>query len=126
MAIVPSAGSLRGSDWLVAVLLFDGFSRLRFAARGHSDRRSDLSDSGLPPMVDSLRQPISSLVLRRTRRRLDRARERYRRPVYDSLCSVLAAAVGGQVVTTARRLYNGVYGGPLDHLVLWATDPLCR
>jgi hypothetical protein len=27
-------------------------------------------------------------------------------------------------VTGDRRLYNGVHGGPLDHLVLWVTDPL--
>jgi predicted nucleic acid-binding protein len=49
---------------------------------------------------------------------------RYRRPVYDSLYLVLAAAVGGRVVTGDRRLYNGVHGGPLDHLVLWVTDAL--
>jgi predicted nucleic acid-binding protein len=49
---------------------------------------------------------------------------RYRRPVYDSLSMVLAAAVGGRVVTGDRRLYHGVHGGPLDHLVLWVTDPL--
>ena len=49
---------------------------------------------------------------------------RYRRPVYDSLYLVLAAALGGQMVTADRRLYNGVRGGPLDHLVLWLTDPL--
>jgi predicted nucleic acid-binding protein len=49
---------------------------------------------------------------------------RYRRPVYDSLYLVLAAALGGRVVTADRRLYNGVRGGPLDHLVLWVTDPL--
>ena len=49
---------------------------------------------------------------------------RYRRPVYDSLYLVLAAAVGGRVVTGDRRLYNGVRGGPLDHLILWLTDPL--
>jgi predicted nucleic acid-binding protein len=49
---------------------------------------------------------------------------RYRRPVYDSLYLVLAAALGGRVVTADRRLYNGVHGGPLDHLVLWVTDPL--
>ncbi len=49
---------------------------------------------------------------------------RYRRPVYDSLYLVLAAAMGGRLVTGDRRLYNGVHGGPLDHLVLWVTDPL--
>jgi predicted nucleic acid-binding protein len=49
---------------------------------------------------------------------------RYRRPVYDSLYLVLAAAVGGRVVTGDRRLFNGVHGGPLGHLVLWVTDPL--
>ena len=49
---------------------------------------------------------------------------RYRRPVYDSLYLILAAAVGGRVVTGDRRLYNGVHGGPLDHLVIWVTDPL--
>jgi predicted nucleic acid-binding protein len=49
---------------------------------------------------------------------------RYRRPVYDSLYLVLATALGGRVVTADRRLYNGVHGGPLDHLVLWLTDPL--
>jgi predicted nucleic acid-binding protein len=49
---------------------------------------------------------------------------RYRRPVYDSLYLVLAVALGGQVVTADRRFYNGVHGGPLDHLVLWVTDPL--
>ena len=49
---------------------------------------------------------------------------RYRRPVYDSFYLVLAAALGGQVVTADRRLYNGVRGGPLDHLVLWVTDSL--
>ena len=49
---------------------------------------------------------------------------RYRRPVYDSLYLVLAAALGGRVVTGDRRLYNGVHGGPLDHLVIWVTDPL--
>jgi predicted nucleic acid-binding protein len=49
---------------------------------------------------------------------------RYRRPVYDCLYLVVAMAVGGQVVTADRRLYNGLHGGPLDHLVLWVTDPL--
>ncbi len=49
---------------------------------------------------------------------------RYRRPVYDSLYLVLAAARGGRVVTADGRLYRGVHGGPLDHLVLWVTDPL--
>ncbi len=49
---------------------------------------------------------------------------RYRRPVYDSLYLTLAAACGGRVVTADRRLYNGVKGGPLDHLVVWVTDPL--
>lgn len=49
---------------------------------------------------------------------------RYRRPVYDSLYLVLAATLGGRVVTGDLRLYNGVHGGPLDHLVLWVTDPL--
>jgi predicted nucleic acid-binding protein len=49
---------------------------------------------------------------------------RYRRPVYDSVYLVLAASLGGRVVTADRRLYNGVHGGPLDHLVLWVTDPL--
>lgn len=49
---------------------------------------------------------------------------RYRRPVYDSLYLVLAAALGGRVVTADRRLYNGVRGGPLDHLVLWVGDTL--
>ncbi len=49
---------------------------------------------------------------------------RYRRPVYDSFYLVLAISVGGRVVTADRRLYNGVHGGPLDHLVLWVTDPL--
>jgi predicted nucleic acid-binding protein len=49
---------------------------------------------------------------------------RYRRPVYDSLYMILAVALGGQVVTADRRLYNGVHGGPLDHLVLWVTAPL--
>jgi predicted nucleic acid-binding protein len=49
---------------------------------------------------------------------------RYRRPVYDSLYMVLAMALGGRVVTADRRLYNGVRGSPLDHLVLWVTDPL--
>ena len=49
---------------------------------------------------------------------------RYRRPVYDSLYLVLAAALGGRVVTADGRLDKGVHGGPLDHLVLWVTDPL--
>jgi predicted nucleic acid-binding protein len=49
---------------------------------------------------------------------------RYRRPVYDSLYLTLAAARGGRVVTADGRLYRGVHGGPLDHLVLWVTDPL--
>jgi predicted nucleic acid-binding protein len=49
---------------------------------------------------------------------------RYRRPVYDSLYMVLAAALGGRVVTADRRLFNGVRGGPLEHLILWVTDPL--
>jgi predicted nucleic acid-binding protein len=49
---------------------------------------------------------------------------RYRRPVYVSFYLVLAISVGGRVVTADRRLYNGVHGGPLDHLVLWVTDPL--
>jgi predicted nucleic acid-binding protein len=49
---------------------------------------------------------------------------RYRRPVYDSFYLVLAMSLGGRVVTADRRLYNGVHGGPLDHLVLWVTDPL--
>jgi predicted nucleic acid-binding protein len=49
---------------------------------------------------------------------------RFRRPVYDCLYLVLAAARGGRVVTADRRLYNGVHGGPLDHLVLWVSDPL--
>jgi predicted nucleic acid-binding protein len=49
---------------------------------------------------------------------------RYRRPVYDSLYMVLAESLGGRVMTADRRLYNGVHGGPLDHLVLWVTDPI--
>jgi predicted nucleic acid-binding protein len=49
---------------------------------------------------------------------------RYRRPVYDSLYMVLAVALGGRVITADRRLYQGVHGGPLDHLVLWISDPL--
>ena len=49
---------------------------------------------------------------------------RYRRPVYDSLYLALAELIGGRVVTADRRLYNGVHGGPLDHLVLWVEDPL--
>jgi predicted nucleic acid-binding protein len=49
---------------------------------------------------------------------------RYRRPVYDSIYLVLAMALGGRVVTADRRLYNGIHGGPLDHLVVWVTDPL--
>jgi predicted nucleic acid-binding protein len=49
---------------------------------------------------------------------------RYRRPVYDSLYLVLAESLGGRVMTADRRLYNGVHGGPLDHLVLWVTDPI--
>ena len=49
---------------------------------------------------------------------------RYRRPVYDSLYMVLAVALGGRVVTADRRLYHGVHGGPLDHVVLWVADPL--
>jgi predicted nucleic acid-binding protein len=49
---------------------------------------------------------------------------RYRRPVYDSFSLVLAAALGGQVVTSDGRLYRGVQGGPLAHLVLRVTDPL--
>jgi predicted nucleic acid-binding protein len=49
---------------------------------------------------------------------------RYRRLVCDSLYLVLAAALGGRVVTADRRLYDGVHGGPLDHLVLWVSDPL--
>jgi predicted nucleic acid-binding protein len=49
---------------------------------------------------------------------------RYQQPVYDSLYLVLAAALGGRVVTADRRLYHGVHGGPLDGLVLWVTDPL--
>ncbi len=49
---------------------------------------------------------------------------RYRRPVYDSLYLALAEMVGGRVVTADRRLYNGVHGGPLDHLVLWVEDLL--
>lgn len=49
---------------------------------------------------------------------------RLRRPVYDSLYLVLAQALGGPLVTADRRLYNGVHGGPLDHLALWVSDPL--
>jgi predicted nucleic acid-binding protein len=49
---------------------------------------------------------------------------RYRQPVYDSFYMVLAMALGGRVMTADRRLYNGVHGGPLDHLVLWVTDPI--
>ena len=49
---------------------------------------------------------------------------RDRRPVYESLCLVLTAILGGRLVTGDRRLHNGVYGGPLSHLVLWVTDPL--
>ena len=48
----------------------------------------------------------------------------YRRPVYDSLYMVLALSLGGCVVTADRRLYDGVHGGPLDHLVMWVTDPI--
>jgi hypothetical protein len=47
---------------------------------------------------------------------------RYRRPICDCLYLVLAAVLGARVVTADRRLYNGVRGGPLDHLVLWITD----
>jgi predicted nucleic acid-binding protein len=49
---------------------------------------------------------------------------RHRRPIYDSLYLVLASALGGRVITADRRLYNGIHGGPLDHLALWVTDPL--
>jgi predicted nucleic acid-binding protein len=49
---------------------------------------------------------------------------RYRRPLYDCLYLVLAGSLGGRVVSADRRLFNGVHGGPLDHLVLWVTDPL--
>lgn len=49
---------------------------------------------------------------------------RYRRPVYDGLYLVLAEAVSGRMMTGDRRLYNGVHAGPLDHLVMWVTDPL--
>lgn len=49
---------------------------------------------------------------------------RYRRPVHDSLYMILAEALGGRVVTADRRLYHGVHGGPLDHLVLWISDLL--
>ena len=45
-------------------------------------------------------------------------------PVYDSLYLVLAAALGGRVVTSDRRLYYGVHGGPLDHLVVWVSNQL--
>lgn len=48
---------------------------------------------------------------------------RYRRPVYESFYMILAIVLGGRVVTADRRLYNGVRGGPLEHLVLWVTDP---
>jgi predicted nucleic acid-binding protein len=47
---------------------------------------------------------------------------RHRRPVYDSLYLVLAEALGGRVVTADGRLFRGVQGGPLAHLVLWVTD----
>ncbi len=47
---------------------------------------------------------------------------RHRRPIYDSLYLVLAASLGGRVVTADGRLYRGVQGGPLDALVLWVTD----
>ena len=49
---------------------------------------------------------------------------RYRRPVYDSLYLVLADACGGRVVTADGRLYRGVQGGPLGHLVLWVADAI--
>ena len=47
---------------------------------------------------------------------------RYRRPVYDSLYLVLAARLGGRVVTADGRLYRGVLGGPIGHLALWVAD----
>jgi hypothetical protein len=34
-----------------------------------------------------------------------------------------ATALGERVVTADRRLYKGVHGDPLDHLVLLVTDP---
>ena len=46
----------------------------------------------------------------------------YRRPVYDSLYLVLAEACGGRVVTADRRLYRGIQGGPIEHLVHWVSD----
>jgi predicted nucleic acid-binding protein len=49
---------------------------------------------------------------------------RYRRPVYNCLYLVLAESLDGKVVTGDRRLYNGVRGGPLGHLVWWVGDPL--
>jgi predicted nucleic acid-binding protein len=49
---------------------------------------------------------------------------RYRRAVYDSFYLVLAMALGGRVITADRRLYQGVRGCPLGHLVLRVTDPL--
>jgi predicted nucleic acid-binding protein len=49
---------------------------------------------------------------------------RYKRPVYDSLYLAVALEAGGRVVTADGRLYRGVKGGPLGHLVLWVTDPV--
>jgi predicted nucleic acid-binding protein len=44
------------------------------------------------------------------------------RSAYDSIYLVLADSLSTRLVTTDRRLYNALQGGPYAHLVLWIED----
>ena len=97
MAIVPSAGSLRGSDRLVASL--------------YSMASADFDSP--PGATRTAGQTSQTLVCHRWS---TRSVNRFPHLFFAALVAFL----------TGPARDTGVHGGPLDHLVLWVTDPLCR
>ena len=121
---VPEVGSAEARRWLdprfalhIPTYFFTesaGVFQRKVAVDGTLSEAEGLSAFRLLQGVPMTVHPTSPLL-----EAAFRLGVRYRRPVYDSLYLVLAASLGGRVVTADRRLYNGVHGGPLDHLVLW-------